>query len=100
MDRGRVVSVIDLVISALLVLYGVCGMIKGISYFCQRNTGATFLAAQLVFYSGVSVFMGWHQFKSRGRNNWRRSGDTWRRSKSEEPDEREEQEKGWKQQKP
>lgn len=74
MDRRRVVCVIDFVISALLVIYGVCGMIKGIYYLCQRNNGVTILAAQLVFYSGVSVFMGWHQYRSRGRKNWRRGG--------------------------
>jgi hypothetical protein len=96
MDRGRVVSVIDFVISALLAIYGVCGMIKGISCLCQRNSGVTVLAAQLVFYSGVSVFMGWQIFKARGRKNWRRSGQTWQRLKGKATDEPEELENGWK----
>jgi hypothetical protein len=96
MDRRRVVYVIDFVISALLAIYGVCGMIKGISYLCQRNTGVMVLAAQLVFYSGVCVLMVWQQFKSRGRKNWRRSGQTWQRLKGNATDEPEELKNGWK----
>jgi hypothetical protein len=96
MDRRRLVDVIGFVISALLAITGVCGMVTGIYYLFQRNSGLTVLAAELVFYSGVCVLMVWQQFKSKGRKNWRRSGETWQRLKGNATDEPEELKNGWK----
>jgi hypothetical protein len=90
MDRRRVVYVIGLVVSALLAITGVCGMITGIYYLCQRNSGVTVLAAELIFYSGISILMGWQQYNSTGRKNWRRSGQTWQRLKGKATDKPEE----------
>jgi hypothetical protein len=99
-DKRRVVYTIRFVIAAWLAIAGLYGIVKGIYYLSGNNATATIIAAQVVFYSGMFAFMGWQMYKRRGRRNWRRSGDTWKRSQSEERDEREEQENGWKQQKP
>ena len=99
LDRRRILYVIRFVIAAWLAIAGLYGIGMGIYYLTGKNETVTFIATQLVLYSGLFAFMGWQYYKLRGRKNWRRSGDTWKRSRSEERDEREVQQSGWKQQK-
>jgi hypothetical protein len=80
---------------AWITLAGLVGGVVGVFYLSRKNVLVTIVASQLLLYSGAIGFMGWQQYKWRGRKDGRRHGQAWERVRGTGGDESEELENGW-----